>query len=661
MIKDRKVSFVFLSLFLLYSFTITGQNAKIDSLKSIVDKGAKDTLMVVTLNTLALELIREGDLAQAFSVAEQSSKLAADLSFNNGEAIALKYMGNIKFMTGNYVEVLPFWTRAQESYEKSGNKAGLAEIYNNFGVFYYQSGSHSNALDYYLQSLTVAEDLEDSVSIAKANLNIGGVYIVMRDYDMALEFFQKSEPYVKNLGRAELDVRYLMGIGEVYTEKGLYQDALDTYAQGVDNAPVLDRADILKNIGKVHLLKGDLEQAVRYLNQAFETAKGNNQQLVEVQSLIILGNAYKEYNYPKAIETFKEAESIAKEMEIVDELRDIYEGMYQTYGAMGDYANAYTYQELYIAQKDLVFNLETDDKIRGLQFDFDLQKKEDEIDLLEKEAQIQELQEKRQKTVTWAISILLFFIGLLALGQYRRYKFTKETNRIIEAEKDRSDSLLLNILPEETAQELKDHGKVKAKRFEEVTVLFTDFVGFTSYSQNLEPEELVNSVDHYFSKFDEIVDKYGLEKIKTIGDAYMCAGGLPEPDESHVFKIIEVAFEFIRFLEESKSGLEDNITTFDVRIGLNTGPVVAGVVGTKKFAYDIWGDTVNVASRMESNSKPGRINVSENTYQLIKDTYDCEFRGEIEVKNKGMMKMYFVNGVKDKKRLEKEIGIFAKV
>ena len=264
-----------------------------------------------------------------------------------------------------------------------------------------------------------------------------------------------------------------------------------------------------------------------------------------------------------------------------------------------------------------------------MQFDFDLQKKEDEIGLLEKEAQIQDLQEKRQKTITWAISILLFFIGLLALSWYRRYKFTRETNKIIAEERDRSDNLLLNILPEETAQELKDHGKVRAKRFEQVTVLFTDFVGFTSYSQNLEPEELVDSVDHYFSKFDEIVERHGLEKIKTIGDAYMCAGGLPEPDDEHVYKIIEVAFEFIRFLEESKSEMKKNITPFDVRIGLNTGPVVAGVVGTKKFAYDIWGDTVNVASRMESNSEPGRINVSQNTYELIKDSYECQYLGEI--------------------------------
>ncbi len=643
---NRRVSFVSLAFLLLLSSVMAGQSAKIDSLKNIIAAGTKDTLSVRTMNTLALELMRQGEMDQSFSTAEQAAELANELSYEKGEAIALKYLGNIKFMTGSYVEVLPYWTKAQELYELSGDQVGLTEIYNNFGVFYYQSGSHSNALDYYLRSLTVAEDLNDPVNIAKAYLNIGGVYIVMRNYDKALEFFQKSEPYLQNINSDQLNVRYLMGVGEVYTEKGQYDDALKTYEQGVDSAPNLDRADILKNIGKVHLLNGEYQKAVEYLDQAFEIAKANDQQLVEVQSLIILGNAYMEYDYPKAIETFKIAESIAKEMEILDELRDIYEGMYQAYSAMGDFENAFNYQELYIAQKDLVFNIETDDKIRGLQFDFDLQKKEDEIDLLEKEAQIQELQEKRQKTVTWAISILLFFIGLLALSWYRRFKFTQQTNKIIAEEKDRSDNLLLNILPEETAQELKDHGKVKAKRYEQVTVLFTDFVGFTAYSRDLEPEELVASVDHYFSKFDEIVERHGLEKIKTIGDAYMCAGGIPEPDDDHVFRIIEVAFEFIRFLEASKSEMQENITTFDVRIGLNTGAVVAGVVGTKKFAYDIWGDTVNVASRMESNSKPGRINVSENTYALIKERYDCEYRGEIEVKNHGQMKMYFVNGPK---------------
>jgi class 3 adenylate cyclase len=249
-------------------------------------------------------------------------------------------------------------------------------------------------------------------------------------------------------------------------------------------------------------------------------------------------------------------------------------------------------------------------------------------------------------------------VALLALSLFRRYKFTKETNAIIEKEKDRSESLLLNILPEETAQELKEFGKVQAKRFDSVTVLFTDFVGFTSYAKNLEPEELVSSVDYYFSKFDEIMDKYGVEKIKTIGDAYMCASGLPEAQGYDVFRAVQAAFEIVSFMEASKKTHADHMAHFDIRIGLNTGPIVAGVVGTKKFAYDIWGDSVNVASRMESTSEAGKINVSESTYELIKDVYHCEYRGEINVKNKGMMKMYFVNRVKDHgfvRQLEQDI------
>jgi class 3 adenylate cyclase len=290
--------------------------------------------------------------------------------------------------------------------------------------------------------------------------------------------------------------------------------------------------------------------------------------------------------------------------------------------------------------------LETDDKMRGLQFDFDLQKKEDEIGLLEKESEIQELTEKRQKNVIWVTGIFLFLLTLLAISLFRRYKFTKETNLIIEKEKDRSENLLLNILPEETAQELKEFGKVKAKRFDSVTVLFTDFVGFTAYAKNLEPEELVSSVDYYFSKFDAIMEKYDVEKIKTIGDAYMCVSGLPEPGENDALRAVQAAFEILDFMEESKKTTMNDIAKFDIRIGINTGPVVAGIVGTKKFAYDVWGDAVNVASRMESKSEAGKINVSESTYNLIKEHYDCEFRGEIDVKNKGMMKMFFVNAKK---------------
>ena len=246
---------------------------------------------------------------------------------------------------------------------------------------------------------------------------------------------------------------------------------------------------------------------------------------------------------------------------------------------MQNYYVMFEFQAKYLSQKDSIFNLETNDKMRGLQFGFDLQKKEDEIGLLEKESEIQELTEKRQKNVIWVTGIFLFLTLLLALSLFRRYKFTQRTKLIIENEKNRSELLLLNILPEDTAQELKEFGKVEAKRFESVTVLFTDFVGFTSYAKKLSPEELVNSVDYYFSKFDTIMEKYGVEKIKTIGDAYMSAGGLSDSNEDNVFNVMGAAFEIIEFINKTKNLDSSNHHTFDIRVGVNTGPVVAGVVG----------------------------------------------------------------------------------
>lgn len=266
-----------------------------------------------------------------------------------------------------------------------------------------------------------------------------------------------------------------------------------------------------------------------------------------------------------------------------------------------------------------------------------------EKDLIKKDFEIQRLKDKKDENIIILSCISLFLILIITLGFFRRYRYIKMTNSIIEEEKNRTNILLLNILPEETAIELKQRGKVQAKRFESVTVMFADFEGFTHYSENLSPEKLVESIDFYFSQFDTIMEKYHLEKIKTVGDAYMCAGGLPFPTEDHAHKVAHAAMEIVRFVDASKILNVEDQAPFKIRIGINTGPIVAGVVGIKKFSYDIWGDTVNIASRMQCHSEAGKINISEFTYKIIKNDFDCEYRGEIEVKNKGKMKMYFIN------------------
>jgi len=261
--------------------------------------------------------------------------------------------------------------------------------------------------------------------------------------------------------------------------------------------------------------------------------------------------------------------------------------------------------------------------------------------------------------VSVATGIGLILLGLLAFSMYRRNRYMHETQKIIEGEQARSEELLLNILPKQTAEELKEKGKVTAKKFESVSVLFTDFVGFTKYAEMLDPEILVQSMDFYYAHFDTIIDRYGLEKIKTVGDSYMCAGGLPYKDEAHAIKIVHAARDIVAFVEKAKDDRDENNVRFDIRIGINSGPVVAGVVGTQKFAYDIWGDTVNVASRMESHSETGKINISENTYALVKDHFECEARGALAIKNHGKMKMYYVNSEMGKLALEEDAVISA--
>lgn len=213
-----------------------------------------------------------------------------------------------------------------------------------------------------------------------------------------------------------------------------------------------------------------------------------------------------------------------------------------------------------------------------------------------------------------------------------------ERTQELLVEKHKTENLLLNILPHEVAEELKENGSSEAKYYDEVTVLFTDFVNFTESSEKLGAERMLVELNECFTAFDLIMDKYGLEKIKTIGDAYLAVCGLPIKNKDHAYKSAMAALEIVHFIEERKI---TNPETLDIRIGINSGSLIAGIVGVKKFAYDIWGDTVNTAARMEQNSDKGKINISKSTYDLVKDKIVCEYRGKINTKGKGEMDMYF--------------------
>jgi class 3 adenylate cyclase len=356
------------------------------------------------------------------------------------------------------------------------------------------------------------------------------------------------------------------------------------------------------NMGGLYMELGDFENALKAFTKCYLISTDSKDTSVQLTSAINLGEAYlslKDYEKAQsymltALKLSREMSYKAKEQEVCKLLTKLYEETDQVKLAL-------EYYKLYDELKSSIFDAHKANEIHQLQTQYEVDKKEKEAAL------------ERKK------------------------------NAALKIAHDRADALLMNILPSEVAEELKEKGSAEPRLFENTTVLFTDFKNFTLVSEKLSPKQLVNELHECFTAFDGIISKYDIEKIKTVGDAYVAASGLPTPNPHHASEIIMAALEMRDFIvNRNKQFQHTGQPTFEMRIGINSGHVVAGIVGVKKFVYDIWGDTVNTAARMEQHGEPGKVNISETTYQLVKHKFSCNFRGQIEAKNKGKLNMYFV-------------------
>ncbi|SHG62904.1 Adenylate cyclase, class 3 [Flavobacterium micromati] len=511
--------------------------------------------------------------------------------------------GNAFRLLGDLNKALDAFFKSNAAAVKIDFDAGQGSATMSIADVYSDIGNPINARIYYEKAITILRRTADTISLATALLNAGEEYANSRNFKNALAYYRESGVLFEKVNY-EIGTAYNIG-----------------------------------NIGMLYAETGEDEKAMIYINNAINILEKNKDYYAISDYLTYMSDIYtNRNNTKKALKYASQSLKLAIKHGLKKQISISNEKLAELYQKSGNYEKALQFYKKHIIYKDSLKSIEIVQKIADTRTNYEISQKQIEVNLLNQ-------QKTNQKIIIISSLIFLFLTLLLVIGLYRRYVFINKTNKIIEKEKNLSNSLLLNILPAETAVELKENGKVLAKKYELVTVLFTDFEGFTNYSENLSPEQLVESIDYYFSKFDEIIEKYDLEKIKTIGDSYMCAGGIPFKTEDHAYQIILAAVEIIDFVEKSKSRLLDNQINFKIRIGVNSGSIVAGIVGTKKFAYDIWGDTVNIASRMESNSETGKINISENTYQLVKNQFSCTYRGEIEVKNKGMMKMYFVENL----------------
>jgi class 3 adenylate cyclase/predicted RNA-binding protein YlqC (UPF0109 family) len=623
------------------------QDRMIDSLKTVIETAADDSAKVKALNALSASYTAT-DPGQTIFYAEQAEQLANNIGYQKGRALALKNIGLGHYLQANYVEALQHWDSSRMVFDSLGDKTGVANMLSNMGAIYFNQGDNTKALDLYLASLKVSEEINDTLRIATALINIGAVYFQkLATHDQALTYYLRALPLSEALGDQEAIGTTSVNLGEIYLAQGkdslalaFFERSLKAY-EGTEYVPYS-----LNAIGKLYSKQGRYAESIRYHQQAYDLSSKLDGKLDMAQSLIGIGKTHFERGaWPLSLSSYLEAEAIAKSIGANYELKDAYEGISMAYSKLNDFANAFRYQSLLLGIKDTLYDIETDKKLSLLLFNFEMEKKQGEIDLLTKDKALQELNLKREKLARNALGAGLIGIFFIVFILYRNYRQKVKTNKILDKQKEEIESLLLNILPAEVAKELQQRGYATSRYYETVTVLFTDFKSFTKLAEGLSPNELVAELNDYFMAFDLIIDRYKLEKIKTIGDAYMCAGGVPLENAAQALSAVGAGLEIQEYVRtRNVSRMEMGLPHWELRVGIHTGAVVAGVVGIKKYAYDIWGDTVNIASRMESSGEVGKVNISGTTYELVKDQFSCTYRGKIDAKNKGQIDMYFVQG-----------------
>lgn len=636
------------------------------------------------LNTQGVSWAIRGDLDKALELFEESYKAYEDGKLSSKMSSAIYNIGNVYSKSGDKEKGLEYMQRSLKISLENDNPTGASRCYHGIGRYFESNGEYEIALSNYEKSLnllrslkddrgevttlisiavvhklrgdyiqaveylgtalTKAEAIEDETNVSYCLNNLGNLYMRQEEPEKALSNYTKALQLSEKSQDKEGIMKSLMNLGNCLDEIGRRQEAVKRFKESLVLAEEIGNkqsaAIILNNLGSALANEGSvqegLEASLRGLSIkkeiAYEKGLGSSHYGIG-RIYTILGQ------YRKALFHSKEALKLAQANGNQSVIRDAAENLADIHAQLGNYSEGLAMHKLFILTKDSLARQENQRALLRHEYEYEYAKQvlTDSLEFAKKEA-VKDLEIKNQEAVLAKQRIGLGATGgglllLMALAF------------AIYSGKKKSDELLLNILPAEVAEELKEKGQSDARLIQQVTVLFTDFKGFTALSEQLSPKELVHDLHECFSAFDKICEKYGIEKIKTIGDAYMAAGGLPSPKITHAEDVTMAALEMAEVVELRKaSKIKEGLPFFEIRVGINTGAVVAGIVGVKKFAYDIWGDTVNIASRMESSGDVGKVNISQATYEFLKEKPDFSFkyRGKIEAKGKGEMAMYFV-------------------
>ena len=611
-----------------------------------------------------------GQSEAAIGFFQKSLDIRQQLGDRKGVASLLNNIGNVKENLGDYLGALTDYQNSLNIREELGDSTRIIRAWYNIAIVLEKMTNYPEALDHIFRYLEAVEKTGDDEGIANAWNVIGNIKTETDRYNEALQAYQHSLDIHRKLGnewQVASVLNNIANLNDTQAEKlmdkdiltdsvlqmfqkavGIHQEALDIRQRLEDESGKAEifnnNGYVLKNLGSFYKKKGNKaeaektwQQAEGYLRRSLQIREkeGDKAGIMEVFNGLADIRRRQE-RYEEALEYTNLYFDIAREITDKKFQQSALKDLARIHFKLGKYKEAYEYREQYDELRYSTFNedrIQAEERREAIYSDG---KKKQAIEKQQQEIKLQEAQLKNATTVRNSLLGGALLLLMLALVLFNR-------NKIIQTEKQRSENLLLNILPAQTAEELKAHGKAQARSYEAVTVIFTDFKSFTQIAEQISPEDLVAELDECFRAFDDIATRHHIEKIKTIGDAYFGAAGLPVPSPTHAEDAVRATLEMQQFMEEFRQRQRQaGKPEFFCRIGLHTGPVVAGVVGQKKFAYDIWGDTVNMAARMEQSGEPDRVNISQTTYELVKDKFRCTYRGKISAKNKGEVDMYFV-------------------
>lgn len=599
-----------------------------------------DTSFVVTLLKQSSEFQRS-NVDSCYKLAHEALLLSRQLNYPYGIAGAHNQLAAVMMIRGKDDSALYYCNQSllvsvPNQYYKHTIYTHLLRSY-----IYQDKGKRDSSLLAIHLALRYSQSANDSVSLGRVYAALGNFYEESKDYPKSIYYYRRS--YILNVKNNKLSAACdaLLGIGNIYYLTGKSKTALSYYLQVDSLSRKLNEptgvAQNLNNIALCYVDLNDQKQALYYYGLALISYKKFGMRFEEANAYYNISELYYRFNQPdSAIFYGHKGLHLSRELEYLPKAANCLQLLARAYFDKRDYAKAYSFQQQYTVLNDSLLDIEKIRSISEMQTKYETEIKTQEIDLLQRESELSKIKASRSLGINVGLTSALLGILFVTYAFYSQSKKREKLNSALQKEKQKSDDLLLNILPSEVAEELKLSGQSAARQYNHVTVLFTDFVNFTGLSEQMTPTELVAEIHQNFTAFDAIIEKHGLEKIKTIGDAYLAVCGMPNESIDHAQRVAKAAIDICDFMANQNS-------KFQIRIGVHSGPVVAGIVGVKKYAYDIWGDTVNMASRMESSSEAGKINISAATYELIKDEFTCVYRGKINAKNKGEVDMWYCN------------------